>query len=132
MENYGGGVSISQEGQPHTLSESTLDTLAFYMVKIRTHLWAEPREPCSAPKVNTLPTGPLASTAKYMHVTQTVEDSGPRSERELRENLCLNSQPSSTGEGQECPNKEVNWLRSLQRKFKVLCLLTAIYGNLKK
>lgn len=124
---------MPREAASHNLTESTLHTLAFYLVKIRP-LGGELRPPSAAPSGKTTPSSPMASTAKCMPVTQTKEGSGPV-RKENRELTCVSTPSQVSSErhrgGARVPQQGSQWGKKPERKFKVLRLLTAIYGNVK-
>lgn len=53
--------------------------------------------------------------------------------KENRELTCVSTpSPQAQGRGNGAPARKSVGQEAYKRKFKVLCLLTAIYGNLKK
>lgn len=101
---------MPREAASHNLTGSTLDTLAFYLVKIRP--WGRAREtlqPFAAPKVKTLPSCPMASTAKFMHGTQTMEGSGPWSEKRIESQLVSQLPVQRHRGGARVPQQGSQW-----------------------
>lgn len=57
-----------------------------------------------------------------MHVTQTMEDSGPGSEKRLESRLVSQLPAQWHGGGARVPQQGSQWGKKPKRKFKVLCL----------